>query len=303
MIWIPQTTFRMGSDRDYPEERPTHRVSVGGFWIDRMPVTNARFARFVAATQYSTTAEKSLYAASVDGAPAGTSFTGSLVFAKPAPHSPASHCWQLVVGADWQHPLGPDSSIETRAHHPVVHISYEDAVAFATWDGKDLPTEAEWECAARGGLDGAAYAWGNEWTPGGRLQANTWQGEFPWLNRCEDGWERTSPVDAFPPNGYGVYDMIGNTWEWTSDWFQPRHAPEDGRGHRIPHNPTGGAEVTSYNPDLPTFRIPRKVLKGGSYLSAPNHGRRYRPAARIPEGIDGSACHVGLQCIVRREHA
>jgi formylglycine-generating enzyme required for sulfatase activity len=299
MVWIPQTTFRMGSDRDYPEERPVHRVSVDGFWIDRTPVTNASFARFVAATRYTTTAETATEPwMRANGRP-GVPFAGSLVFARPLRESPASHCWRVVSGADWLHPFGPDSTIEDRAHHPVVHVTYQDAIAFASWAGKDLPTEAEWECAARGGLDGAPYAWGDEWTPGGRLLANTWQGEFPWLNRCEDGWDDTSPVDAFPPNGYGVYDMIGNAWEWTSDWFLPQHPSEDLRGHVIPHNPTGGLEAGSYDPDLPTLRIPRKVLKGGSYLSAPNYCRRYRPSARVPEAIDLSACHLGFRCIVR----
>jgi len=299
MVWIPQTTFRMGSDRDYPEERPVHRVSVDGFWIDRTPVTNASFARFVAATRYTTTAETATESRNCANGRPGVPLAGSLVFVRPQRESPASHCWRVVSGADWQHPFGPDSAIDARTQHPVVHVTYQDAVAFASWAGKELPTEAEWECAARGGLDGAPYAWGDEWMPGGRLLANTWQGEFPWLNRCEDGWEDTSPVDAFPPNGYGVYDMIGNAWEWTSDWFLPQHPSEDRRGHVIPHNPTGGQEGASYDPDLPTLRIPRKVLKGGSYLSAPNYCRRYRPSARVPEAVDLSACHLGFRCIVR----
>ncbi len=301
MVWIPQTTFRMGSDRDYPEERPVHRVSVGGFWIDRTPVTNARFARFIAATHYTTAAQTPVDPSARVSSRPGTRFAGSLVFVKPQRRAPASHCWRIVCGADWQHPLGPDSTIDARAQHPVVHVTYQDAVAFAIWVGKALPTEAEWECAARGGLDGAPYAWGDQWTPGGRLQANTWQGQFPWLNRCEDGWEGTSPVDAFPPNGYGVYDMIGNTWEWTCDWFQSEHPPEDSRCSVIPHNPAGGREAASYDPDLPWPHIPRKVLKGGSYLCAPNYCRRYRPAARVPEPIDRPACHVGFRCIVRPE--
>jgi formylglycine-generating enzyme required for sulfatase activity len=179
-----------------------------------------------------------------------------------------------------------------------VHVTFRDAEAFAAWEGKALPTEAEWEFAARGGLDGAEYAWGEELTPRGRHMANTWQGDFPWQNLLHDRYEGTSPVDAFPPNGYGFYDMIGNVWEWTTDWYRPGHEADAIKACCVPHNPRGGAETESYDPCQP-IRIPRKVLKGGSHLCAPNYCRRYRPAARFPEPVDTSTCHVGFRCVVR----
>jgi formylglycine-generating enzyme required for sulfatase activity len=181
----------------------------------------------------------------------------------------------------------------------VVHVSYGDALAYATWAGKDLPTEAEWEFAARGGLDGDDFAWGNAFNPGGRHMANTWQGNFPLENRCEDGFERTSPVMAFPPNGYGVHDMIGNVWEWTAEWWSARHERDADKACCIPQNPRGGPEGASYDPAQPRIRIPRKVLKGGSHLCAPNYCRRYRPAARHAEPVDTSASHVGFRCVLR----
>jgi formylglycine-generating enzyme required for sulfatase activity len=183
--------------------------------------------------------------------------------------------------------------------HPVVHVTYTDALAYAQWAGKELPTEAEWEYAARGGLDAAEYAWGRDLTPGGKFMANTWQGDFPWQNLCDDGFERTSPVTAFPPNGYGLYDMIGNVWEWTADWYASRHEAEVLKACCIPKNPRGGREEQSYDPCQPDIKIPRKVLKGGSHLCAPNYCRRYRPAARHPEPIDTSTNHVGFRCIRR----
>jgi formylglycine-generating enzyme required for sulfatase activity len=207
--------------------------------------------------------------------------------------------WQYVRDANWRHPSGPDSSIDELERHPVVHVVFADAESFAHWEGKELPSEAEWEFAARGGLDGAAYAWGDEFMPEGRIMANTWQGEFPWQNRNEDGYEKTSPVGAFPANGYGLYDMIGDVWEWTTDWYQPRHPDEQLKACCAPRNPRGGREGDSYDRSQPEIRIPRKVLKGGSHLCAPNYCRRYRPAARFPEPIDTSASHVGFRCIVR----
>jgi formylglycine-generating enzyme required for sulfatase activity len=181
-----------------------------------------------------------------------------------------------------------------------VHLSFADVVAYARWAGKDLATEAEWEIAARGGLDGAEFAWGDEFTPGGKHRANTWQGEFPRQNLRHDGFARTSPVDAFAPNAYGLHDMIGNVWEWTNDWYAPRHEADAPKACCIPENPRGGPESASYDACQPAIRIPRKVLKGGSFLCAPNYCRRYRPAARHAQPVDTSTCHIGFRCVVRR---
>jgi formylglycine-generating enzyme len=214
-----------------------------------------------------------------------------------------SQWWTLMKGADWRHPYGPKSNINVLDHHPVVHVSYGDALAYAEWAGKALPTEAEWEFAARGGLDGEEFAWGDELTPGGKHMANTWQGNFPNQNSRDDGYERTSPVTAFPPNGYGVYDMIGNVWEWTADWWSARHEGDANKACCIPQNPRGASEAASYDPSQPDIKIPRKVLKGGSHLCAPNYCRRYRPAARHAEPIDTSTSHVGFRCVKRIEAA
>ncbi|MGA8759312.1 MAG: formylglycine-generating enzyme family protein, partial [Stellaceae bacterium] len=211
-----------------------------------------------------------------------------------------SQWWAFKFGASWRRPNGPRSSLYGLNDHPVVHVAYSDALAYAKWAGKDLPSEAEWEFAARGGLDGAEFAWGNELTPDGKQMANTWQGAFPHENLKLDGYERTSPVAAFPPNGYGVYDMIGNVWEWTSDWYSLRHEADSQKACCIPINPRGGREDASYDSCQPEIRIPRKVLKGGSHLCAPNYCRRYRPAARHPEPVDTSTSHVGLRCVVRQ---
>jgi formylglycine-generating enzyme len=209
------------------------------------------------------------------------------------------HWWTFMKGADWCHPYGTSSTIDGRDNHPVVHVTFGDAERFAAWEGKGLPTEAEWEAAARGGLDGAAYAWGDSFQPDDRHMANTWQGDFPWQNLASDGYEGTSPVGAFPPNGYGLCDMIGNVWEWTTDWYVARHPGDAVKACCIPRNPRGATEAESYDPGQPALKIPRKVLKGGSHLCAPNYCRRYRPAARYPEPIDTSTCHVGFRCIVR----
>jgi len=203
-----------------------------------------------------------------------------------------------MKGADWRHPYGP-GSINVQDHHPVVHVCFSDALAYAQWAGKDLPTEAEWEFAARGGLDGAEFAWGDEFTPGGVQMANTWQGEFPLQNLNQDGYERTSPVKAFPANGYGLHDMIGNVWEWTADWYAARHEADAPKACCIPENPRGGGEEGSYDPRQPDVPIPRKVIKGGSHLCAPNYCRRYRPAARHAEAIDTSTSHLGFRCVRR----
>jgi formylglycine-generating enzyme len=302
MIWIPGGTFRMGSDRHYPEEAPAHRVNVDGFWIDRAPVTNRQFKDFVRATGHVTFAEIPPDPKDYPGALPHMLYAGSLVFTPP--RHPVdlrdwSQWWQFLKGADWRHPYGPKSNINALDNHPVVHVTFADALAYAKWAGKDLPTEAEWEYAARGGLDGAEFAWGDDFTPGGKHRANTWQGNFPHENKCEDGFERTSPVLSFPANGYGVYDMIGNVWEWTTDWWSAKHEADAPKACCIPENPRGGRQEDSYDASQPKIRIPRKVLKGGSHLCAPNYCRRYRPAARHAEPVDTSTSHVGFRCVVR----
>jgi sulfatase modifying factor 1 len=302
MIWIEGGTFRMGSDRHYPEEAPAHRVTIDGFWMDRHPVTNRQFREFVAATGHVTAAEIPPNPADYPGLLPHMLYVGSLVFTKPTRTVDLDNWgawWAFVEGADWHHPYGPKSGIKAFDSHPVVHIAYADALAYAEWAGKGLPTEAEWEFAARGGLDGADFAWGDELTPGGRHMANTWQGEFPRSNLAKDRYQRTSPVTAFPPNGYGLHDMIGNVWEWTRDWYTPTHPTDMPKACCIPANPRGGPEADSYDPCHPAEKVSRKVLKGGSHLCAPNYCQRYRPAARYPQPLDTSTCHVGFRCIVR----
>jgi formylglycine-generating enzyme len=300
MIWISGSTFTMGSDHYYPEEAPSHRVTVGGFWIDQTPVTNAEFARFLEATDYVTVAEKPANPADYPGAKAELLAPASVVFVKPRRRVDMRNpynWWRYVPGADWRHPLGPKSSIEGLENHPVIHVAYADVQAYCLWAGKELPTEAEWEFAARGGLEDADYAWGDELEPDGEVMANTWQGEFPIENLVKDGFEWTSPVGSFPPNGYGLYDMIGNVWEWTSDWYQ-EHRQAD-RPCCSAVDPQGGERERSYDPRLRGVRIPRKVMKGGSYLCSPNYCQRYRPAARMGQPIDTSTCHLGFRCIRR----
>jgi formylglycine-generating enzyme required for sulfatase activity len=230
---------------------------------------------------------------------------GGLVFRQPRRRVNLTNFrnwWEYMPGACWRQPEGPGSSLSGRLDHPVVQIAYEDAEAYAKWSGKAVPTEAEWECAARGGLDGAEYVWGNELTPGGRHLANVWQGEFPWQNLCLDGFAGTAPVKAFPPNGYGLHEMAGNVWEWTSDWYRARHKnPSAHKACCIPVNPRGPSVEHSFDPCMPRVRIPRKVLKGGSFLCAPNYCRRYRPAARYPQMIDTATCHIGFRCIARAQ--
>ena len=299
MVWIPGGSFLMGSDKHYPEEGPSHRVSVEGFWIDKYAVTNEQFARFIDATGYVTLAERPANPEDYPGAKPELLQPSSVVFVKPEYRVDLRNhfnWWTYIRGANWRYPEGPESSIEDRAQHPVVHIAYEDAETYAKWSDKELPTEAEWEFAARGGLDGAVYAWGEDFTPGGKYMANTWQGEFPIQNLLSDGYEGTAPVGQFPPNGYGLFDMIGNVWEWTTDWYAARHPEAKGCcGGAIPK----GDREKSYDPQQPNIRIPRKVIKGGSFLCAPNYCRRYRPAARMAQPIDTSTCHVGLRLIKR----
>lgn len=301
MVWIPGGTFRMGSDHHYPEERPAHRVRVDGFWMDRHPVTNAEFARFVQATGYVTVAERVPDPADYPGIDPALLVPGSLVFRRPPGRvdlRDPGGWWAYVPGACWKRPEGPGSTLGGRYRHPAVHLAFEDAAAYAAWMGKTLPTEAEWEFAARGGLDGATYVWGDEFAPGGQPMANTWQGEFPWQNLGTDGFEGTSPVGSFPPNGYGLCDMAGNVWEWTDDFFRPCHPDESARACCIPRNPRieTAENVTATQPDA---HIPRRVLKGGSHLCAPNYCLRYRPAARQGEAVDTSTGHIGFRCVVR----
>lgn len=300
MVRIEGGSFVMGSDHHYPEERPAHKVAVDGFWIDRHAVTNRQFARFVEATGHVTLAEKPADPADYPGADPAMLAPASVVFVPPPGRVDLRNqynWWQYVAGADWRHPRGRDSGVEGLDDHPVVHVAYEDALAYAQWLGKDLPTEAEWEFAAKGGSDGTEFAWGDELVPDGRHMANTWQGEFPWEARPEDGHLWTAPVGSFDPNGYGLYDMIGNVWEWTSDWYQ-EHGRLQQHACCTLLNPRGGERESSMDHNN-AVRIPRRVMKGGSHLCAPNYCRRYRPAARMAQPVDTSTCHVGFRCVVR----
>jgi sulfatase modifying factor 1 len=300
MVWIPGGTFRMGSDHHYPEEAPAHEVTVDGLWMDRYTVTNREFRRFVETTGHVTFAERPPRAEDYPGAKPEMLFAGSMVFVKPPqPVDLRNHhnWWDWTPGADWRHPRGPKSSLGGLARHPVVHVTYEDADAYARWAGKALPTEAEWEFAARGGLDGAEFCWGHEFTARGKAMCNSWQGDFPHENLLTDGYEWTAPVGSFPPNGYGLHDMAGNVWEWTADWYQPHG--ELVRSCCGSMNPIGGQAEQSYHAGTRDLRIPRRVMKGGSYLCAPNYCRRYRPAARMAQPIDTSMCHLGFRCVVR----
>ena len=296
-VAIPGGTFRMGSDDFYPEERPAHRVTVDSFRMDMYPVTNADFARFVEATGYVTVAEQIPDAARYPGVDPTNFVAGSLVFTPPpgpVPLDDVRRWWSYVAGACWKHPEGPGTSVEGRESHPVVHVAHEDAAAYAAWCGKALPTEAEWEYAARGALEAAVYAWGDELAPAGRFMANTWQGEFPWQNLALDGFIGTSPVGSFPANGFGLYDMTGNVWEWTADYYVGRHPPEGTKACCVPRNPRIDA--------VPAGRaeeVSRRVVKGGSWLCAPNYCLRYRPAARQGQAVDTSAAHIGFRCVLR----
>lgn len=300
MVWVPGGTFMMGSNDHYPEEAPAHEVAVNGFWMDQYTVTNAQFSRFVEDTNYVTSAERCPNPKDYPGAVPELLVPASVVFRRPGYKVSLSdhfQWWTYVPGASWRHPLGPGSSLKGLAKHPVVHVAFEDACAYATWAGKTLPTEAEWEFAARGGLEGAVYVWGDEFEPDGEVLANTWQGDFPNENLLTDGYEWTAPVGSFPPNGYGLYEMAGNVWEWTTDWYQ-QHS-EIQQTCCASFNPRGGDPEKSYDPRTPNVKIPRRVMKGGSYLCAPNYCRRYRPAARMAQAVDTSTCHLGFRCIIR----
>jgi formylglycine-generating enzyme required for sulfatase activity len=304
MVWIAGGTFLMGSEHHHSEEAPVRRVQVSGFWMDRYPVTNAQFRKFSAATGHLTIAEVAPDPRDYPGALPQMLEPHALVFVapdRPVDLHDVRNWWVHMRGADWRHPHGPDSSIRGLDDHPVVNVAYRDAQAYAVWAGKMLPTEAQWEFAARGGLECAEFPWGDEAMPGGRYMANVWHGQFPWQNLASDGYQRTSPVGAFPPNGYGLFDMVGNVWEWTADWYQPHHFAAKQEGCGIPVDPRGGLRKESFDPRQSRVRIPRKVLKGGSHLCAPDHGYGYRPAARYAQPVDTSACHVGFRCIIRGE--
>ena len=295
---IPAQTFTMGSDSHYPEERPAHRGEVETFSIESRQVTNGQYASFVAATGYRTVAERPLDPAEFPGAPAANLQPGSMVFVGtpgPVDLRYIDQWWRWTPGASWRRPEGPRSTLVGRSDHPVVHIAHEDAQAYAEWAGRALPTEAQWEAAARGGLDHAEFTWGDEPEPDGGRLANYWHGDFPW--RAAPGYGSTTPVASYPPNPYGLYDTAGNVWEWTDDWYAEGH----GEGHSCcaPRNPRGPGVEGSYDPRQPQFRVPRKVVKGGSFLCADSYCRRYRPAARRPHMIDTGMSHIGFRCVAQ----
>ncbi|HEY9046119.1 MAG TPA: formylglycine-generating enzyme family protein [Ohtaekwangia sp.] len=305
MVWIPGGEFTMGTDAQdaYEHERPAHGVRVKGFWMDETEVTNEQFRQFVEATQYVTIAERiPSWEELSKQLPPGTPkppdsvlVPGSLVF--HAPDQPVmlndyTLWWEWKKGVDWQHPEGPGSNLEGKWNHPVVHIAYEDAQAYATWAGKRLPTEAEWEFASRGGKDQERYSWGNEVTPQGKFMANTFQGSFPTKNLAEDGFASSSPVKTFPPNNYGLYDMIGNVWEWTSDWYDATYFQALAK-MAITEDPKGPAQ--SYDPNEPYAQ--KRVTKGGSFLCASNYCVNYRPSARQGTSIDSGQSHIGFRCV------
>ena len=302
MAWIEGGRFRMGSDHHYAEEAPARWVEVDGFRIDVQPVTNREFARFVRETGWVTLAEQPPDPTDYPGALPEYLAPASLTFFPtdgPVPLDDIRAWWRYTLGADWRHPHGPQSNLVGLWDHPVVHVAWPDVEAYARWAGKALPTEAEWEFAARGGLDQAEYAWGDALHPGGQIMANTWQGRFPFETVKRGGRFRTSRVGAYPPNGYGLYDMIGNVWEWTQDWWST--AAQASAPCCAPRNPRGGEAKDSCEPNCPGGHIPRKVLKGGSHLCAPSYCRRYRPAARHAQPIDTSTSHIGFRCVLRGE--
>ena len=299
LVWIPGGTFRIGSDDHYPEEGPARTVEVGGFWIAPTAVTNEEFAAFVADTDYVTVAERPLDPAEFPGAPVENLVPGSMVFTPttgPVDLRHLSQWWTWTPGASWRHPEGQRSDLADRSRHPVVHIACEDAEAYAAWAGLVLPTEAEWEHAARGGLDGTEFTWGDAPEGPGERLANFWHGDFPW--RPDPGYGSTAPVGSFPPNGFGLSDMAGNVWEWTADWYQEHRWP-DTAGCCVPRDPRGAPAEQSYDPAQPQFRVPRRVVKGGSFLCADSYCHRYRPAARRPQMIDTGMSHVGFRCARR----
>lgn len=308
MVWIPGGLFTMGSNADdaWPNERPAHRVRVNGFWMDATEVTNAEFAKFVDATGYQTMAERKPYweelkkqlPPDTPKPPDDTLVAASMVFNQPAGPVPLNNFaawWSWVPGADWRHPEGPDSSIKGRENYPVVHVCYDDALAYCQWAGKRLPTEAEWEFAARGGQDGKPFVWGDEPVSQSKPQANIWQGTFPHKNTKADGFERSAPVKSFAANGYGLYDMAGNVWEWCHDWYRLDTYPErvKAEGGAIIVNPTG--PVDSFDPDEPFAQ--KRVQRGGSFLCHADYCSSYRPSARRATTPDSSMSHLGFRCV------
>ncbi|HET9379185.1 MAG TPA: formylglycine-generating enzyme family protein [Chthoniobacterales bacterium] len=310
MVWIPGGRFLMGTNdkESFPNERPAHLVDVQRFWMDEHDVTNAEFAQFVEATGYVTTAERPINWEDLKrelppGTPKpddGALAPGSLVFTPtsgPVPLNDLSAWWRWVKGANWRNPEGPESSIRGRENHPVVQVSWYDAVAYAQWAGKRLPTEAEWEFAARGGLESKRYVWGDDFRPRGRYMANTWQGVFPVRNNGEDGFVGTSPVGSFPANGYGLYDMAGNVWQWCSDWYRV-DAHLEAASQNVCRDPAGPAE--SYDPGDP--HSPKRVVKGGSFLCNPSYCESYRPCARRGTPPDTGSSHTGFRCVIAGEN-
>ena len=308
MRWIPAGHFVMGTSdpESFANERPAHAVTMHGFWMDEHPVTNDQFRRFVEATGYVTTAERpvvweELRAQLPPGTPKPPDVEltpGSLVFTPPAdpvPLDEVSAWWRWQHGANWQHPEGPDTTLDGRGNHPVVHVSWDDAAAYAAWAGKRLPTEAEWEYAARGGLDGKRFAWGDEFMPQGHHMANTFQGDFPHRHTDEDGFQGTSPVKSFPPNGYGLYDVAGNVWQWTADWYRTDTFAERANDPRLCDNPVG--PTSSFDPDDPYAK--QRVIKGGSFLCHVTYCESYRPSARRGTSPDTGSSHVGFRLVSR----
>ena len=291
MVRLPGGTFLRGDERFYPEEGPVSRAEAAPMWMDAHPVTNAEFRRFVKATGYVTRAQQAPDSADFEDELAEPPVPGSLVFAPtpgPVPLDDWTRWWTWVPGADWRHPAGPDSTLHGRDRHPVVHVGLEDARAYAEWAGKRLPTEVEWEFAARGGLEQATYAWGDDFMPRGRVMANTWHGEFPWQHL--DGAAGTSPVGRFPPNGYGLHDVTGNVWEWTDTaWQEHRGATDDDKG---------GSCCSPRGLHAPLTESDRYVTKGGSHLCAPSYCLRYRPAARQGHSVRSSTSHLGFRCVL-----
>jgi len=294
MVYIKDGTFWMGSDDGLATERPAHQVKLVSFWIDKYPVTNQQFSKFVNQTGYITYAERNPDPKDFPDVPPDKLVAGSAVFQAPKQKVDMRNYlnwWVYKPGANWKHPEGPNSDLKGRENHPVVHVTYYDAEAYCRWAEKEIPTEAQFEFAARGGLDRKKYVWGDQPQQDSKPLANIWQGEFPYKNKMSDGYAGTSPVGSFPPNGYGLYDMAGNVWEWTQDWFHPdyyKNSPKD--------NPTGVRQSESFDPDEPG--IAKKIVKGGSFLCADNYCTGYRPSARMATDPLSSFSHTGFRCVM-----